>query len=262
MLKSEVPVLRSRRFGSIARTLTFPDVSLIEVRYAAASVLPTHAHESSMYLLTLEGSFEERVGRRTRRCGPRRLVYRPAAEEHSQLFGPSGTICFAIELAAENDPMRESTRDRLELDGTPTFLAMRLYDEFSRPTTDTPLVVEETVTALLARAHDVSRERTRPHWLSRVVDVIEARTSTTIRLRDLAREVDRHPIHVSRCFRRYFGCDVAEFVRRRRVHDACRLIREGRETLSAIAAASGFSDQSHMGRAFRQVMGRSPGTYR
>ncbi len=37
-----------------------------------------------------------------------------------------------------------------------------------------------------------------------------------------------------------------------------RLLREDASTLADVAAASGFCDQSHMNRAFRAVLGRTP----
>ena len=213
-----------------------------------------------MYLLIVEGTFEETIGRKSRTCGSHRLLYRQAGEEHAQLFGERGATCLAIELPVEPEGNPGGNEQR----GKAALLAMRLYDEFARPTTETPLIVEETVATLTG-----SRERFEhtihegpPDWLNRTVDLIEARLSTTLRLRDLAAEADRHPVHVSRTFRKIYGCDVAEFVRRRRVHEACRRIREERTSLSVIAATSGFSDESHMGRAFKQVIGRSPGAYR
>src|SRR5262245_65500577 len=113
---------------------------------------------------------------------------------------------------------------------------MRLHDEVSNPTIDTELVVEETVFRLAAVAAGIDdREDERcPAWLDRIIELIDARLETSLRLKDLAAEVSRHPVHVSRCFRRQFGCDIADFVRRRRVHEACRRIREPSEPLSLI----------------------------
>jgi AraC family transcriptional regulator len=263
MAVADVAIVGTRVFGTVVRRQIYPDAALIEVRYAPHSSLPVHAHESSLFLLTLEGRFEETVARRSRICHPGRLFYRPAGEEHAQRFHDGGSACLAIDLPpVPSADVRET--DGLELAGAPALLAMRLYDEFRRPTGDTPLVVEETVARLtgarVAMSHGAPDAQ--PDWLERLVELIESRLAAAIRLRDLAVEADRHPVHVSRCFRHRFGCDIAEFVRRRRVHEACRRIRATDEPLSAIAATTGFSDQSHMGRAFRQVMGRSPGAYR
>ncbi|RMH94857.1 AraC family transcriptional regulator [Lysobacter pythonis] len=47
-----------------------------------------------------------------------------------------------------------------------------------------------------------------------------------------------------------------------RVTQAKALIKQGGMTLAEVATACGFSDQTHMTRAFRQVLGMTPGQYR
>jgi AraC-like DNA-binding protein len=48
----------------------------------------------------------------------------------------------------------------------------------------------------------------------------------------------------------------------RRLEQAERLLRETQLPLSEIAAATGFSDQSHLARHFRRRTGMSPGLAR
>ncbi len=251
----------TRTLGSVAGQRRFADATLVEVRYGANAVLPTHTHPGALFLLTVGGTFEELVEGRPRAASGGALLYRPAGERHSQRFGRYGATCLAIELS---DPGAQAVSGGLMLTPAHALRARRMYDEFRRPSAETPLVVEETVATLLGEGlrSVTSGVESSPPWLRRVVDAIESQLSGTLRLCDLAREAGRHPVHVSRCFRRSFGVDVAEFVRRRRLHEACRLVRETRASLSDIAASAGFSDQSHMGRTFRAVMGRSPGAYR
>jgi transcriptional regulator GlxA family with amidase domain len=47
-----------------------------------------------------------------------------------------------------------------------------------------------------------------------------------------------------------------------RVAQAKALIKNGEMTLSEVARACGFSDQTHMNRIFRQQLGVTPGQYR
>ena len=65
----------------------------------------------------------------------------------------------------------------------------------------------------------------------------------------------------SRQFRRRHGMPPHSFWLLEKLNDARRLLRTG-EPIAAIAAETGFSDQSHLGRCFRRAFGVTPGRYR
>jgi AraC family transcriptional regulator len=53
-----------------------------------------------------------------------------------------------------------------------------------------------------------------------------------------------------------------ETLRRRRVEQACKLLRRSTLALAEVAASTGFCDQSHMNRCFQAVLGRTPARVR
>jgi AraC-like DNA-binding protein len=65
----------------------------------------------------------------------------------------------------------------------------------------------------------------------------------------------------SRRFRRLQGMPPHMFSLTERLNDARKLLRAG-EPIAAVAAETGFSDQSHLGRCFRRAFGVTPGQYR
>lgn len=65
----------------------------------------------------------------------------------------------------------------------------------------------------------------------------------------------------SRRFRRQHGMPPHAFRLLERLNDARRLLRTG-EAIAAVAADTGFADQSHLGRCFRRAFGVTPGRYR
>ena len=54
---------------------------------------------------------------------------------------------------------------------------------------------------------------------------------------------------------------MAAYCRERRVERARELIREGRMSMTAIAAATGFSSVHYFSRTFRALVGMSPREY-
>lgn len=64
----------------------------------------------------------------------------------------------------------------------------------------------------------------------------------------------------ARLFRRRMGMPPHAFDVAARLNEARRRLREG-EPIAEIAAATGFADQSHLGRLFRRAYGVTPGVY-
>ena len=67
--------------------------------------------------------------------------------------------------------------------------------------------------------------------------------------------------HLIRVFQRRYGLTPFAYQRTRRIEKARAVLRTG-SAIADVAAAAGFSDQSHLGRSFRAVMGSTPGEYR
>ncbi|PWC69772.1 hypothetical protein TSH58_15080 [Azospirillum sp. TSH58] len=65
----------------------------------------------------------------------------------------------------------------------------------------------------------------------------------------------------SRRFRKEHGVPPHAFRLQERLNDARLLLRAG-EPIAAVAADTGFTDQSHLGRCFRRAFGVTPGRYR
>src|SRR6185436_13840162 len=64
--------------------------------------------------------------------------------------------------------------------------------------------------------------------------------------------------HFARAFHQSVGMPPHSYVLSRRLERAEHMLRETQLPLSEIAAATGFSDQSHLARHFRRRTGMSP----
>ncbi|HSM76764.1 MAG TPA: AraC family transcriptional regulator, partial [Bryobacteraceae bacterium] len=101
-----------------------------------------------------------------------------------------------------------------------------------------------------------------PRWLRRVHDFLETSFRENLSLNEIAGVGDVHPVHLAREYRRYFGCSIGEFLRRKRIEQACQLLARSNAPISEIALACGFSDQSHFSSAFKRQAGVTPGKFR
>lgn len=104
--------------------------------------------------------------------------------------------------------------------------------------------------------------RPAPLWLRDVRARMEHEFRSPLRVQEVAAEVGRHPNHVSRAFRRYFGVSTVEWLHRLRVAWVAEVLMSGELTLSTVAQRAGFADQAHMTRVFKRYYGLTPGQYR
>lgn len=86
------------------------------------------------------------------------------------------------------------------------------------------------------------------------------RLDEDVDLRALGRLAGLSPFHLHRLYRRAYGLTPAEHRLEARLRLARRLILSG-VAIAEAAATAGFTDQSHLTRAFRKLMGTSPGRW-
>jgi AraC family transcriptional regulator len=126
------------------------------------------------------------------------------------------------------------------------------------------LIAVELLRHLKARRQPLLRPASAlpPHRLRRVVELIEARLDTSLRLSDLASAAGLSPFHFSRAFKRTTDLTPTAYIMRRRVERAAELSRLTQLALAEIAHRTGFSSQSHMTRAVKAQFGETPGAMR
>jgi AraC-like DNA-binding protein len=93
-----------------------------------------------------------------------------------------------------------------------------------------------------------------------VRDLLEAEYARTVTISELAREAGLSTFHLIRVFRASFGLPPYKYLEQVRIQQARRLIRHG-FPLTHVVHATGFSDQSHLTRYFKRIVGVTPGTY-
>ena len=91
---------------------------------------------------------------------------------------------------------------------------------------------------------------------------IDENLDRDISLADLASVAQLSVFHFTRKFHAEFGCPPHAYVVRRRMERATRQLVRQDIPLKVIAANCGFTDQSHMNRLFRRVLGVTPAEYR
>ena len=124
-------------------------------------------------------------------------------------------------------------------------------------------LLAQVYTAYLDRARD--RHAPPPAWTTQLRELIQDHldTNLSLRLTEAAVTLRVNPSYLSREFARYFdNLSFGEYVRKLRIDKARQLLDATAYPLAEIAYLTGFSDQSHFTRIFKQHTGQSPAAYR
>jgi AraC family transcriptional regulator len=144
---------------------------------------------------------------------------------------------------------------------------MRLYEEFCRTDAESALAIEGLASAVLAQLIRLATDNSgqddpRPQWLPALLDLLDERYLSPVRLPELAARIGVHPKNMSRAFHRSVGVTLTAYVRRRRIDWACERLITSDLPLSRIAMEAGFTDQAHFARLFKRATGVTPRAFR
>jgi AraC family transcriptional regulator len=217
----------------------------------------------------LGGSFDLELMGRAFHCPPASVFTEPAGERHANFIGNGG----AHVVVVQPDPARaELLRpfagflDRATHRNHPGMAerASRLALEIDQADDLSPLAAEGVVLEMLAtlarvEAADVRRP---PRWLLRAQELLHASFHDAIRTSEVADAVGVHPAHLARAFRNHFRLSLGSYVRALRLDWAARELTRSEASLTAVALAAGFADQSHFTRFFKRHTGLTPNAYR
>lgn len=134
--------------------------------------------------------------------------------------------------------------------------------------------VHAQVTRAMAAGHDAAAVAHVSDWLEqlpppapraleanrllRIVAQHAEITSTSA----LARAMHASPRTIQRLAEDHLGLTPREIIRRYRIQESAKQLREGAATVAEIAARLGYTDQAHLTHDFRRTLGYTPRRYR
>ncbi|MEK9970992.1 MAG: AraC family transcriptional regulator [Ferrovibrio sp.] len=123
--------------------------------------------------------------------------------------------------------------------------------------------LDHVVTLLAQRFAGAPEEKimTAPRAAKLAREAMDAGYDGDLGLEDLALAAGTDRFRLTRAFSAAYGLSPHAYLVQRRLNRARLLLSRG-ETPAAVAAATGFADQSHMGRWFRRAFGMTPAAYR
>jgi AraC-like DNA-binding protein len=157
-------------------------------------------------------------------------------------------------------------------DATISGLGMAVLPALSHPDQTSQLFIDHILLAVgvhVAQTYGGMRSLPRPvrgglaPWqVRRAKEILCANLDGRVALKEVAQECGLSVSHFSRAFRCSLGVAPHNWLLTRRVEAAKQKLRDDRLSLSDVALACGFADQSHLTKVFTRIVGVSPGVWR
>lgn len=249
---------------------------IISAFFPPGELLDTHFHDRATFATMLAGGFDlefssPALTKRRHPCTPSTVLVEPPGETHANHVYESGAQTLVIQPDPEASDLLDPVADVLVRPGTfhhggLAALARRIRRELEHPDSVTPIAVEALALEMMsvaARLDPTDRAPgDPPRWLLRARDYVHAHFHEAPTIADVAEEVDIHPAHLAKVFRREFHVPIGEYIRRLRLDWATEQLAVTEKPIASIAFEAGFSDQSHLTRRLKKATGTTPAAYR
>jgi AraC-like DNA-binding protein len=215
--------------------------SCYETRHDRDAALPTHRHRAAYAALVVEGSYRESSADGPLPCAPGTLLLHPPFHAHGNRFGRRGARVINLVLPDAAAPAQAQACTVPDLREAAAILR-RAPERFAE------------LHAACA-AHEAADT---PAWQRAFVAALGAGERPVA---EIARMLGVTAEHASRALAASFGMPPQRLRRELRWRRALALLRTP-APLAEIAAAAGFSDQSHLTRVARAHAGLPPAALR
>lgn len=223
--------------------------------------VPAHGHCEAHIMWAVGGAYETSADRSAGRDTDI-LIYNPPGTYHADRFLSRGGF-FTLKIERPPDTYENGampSQPECCDDEALRAVLRRLGRECVNWTDESEEIAEALCLEAIALVASETVARQRPPWLSRACDRL--RDESNVSVKKLANDCGVHATHFIRSFRRFQRCTPGEYARAHRLEAAMRVLSTGKASIAETALATGFSDQSHLTRRFREAYGLTPGTYR
>ncbi len=248
------------------RRKTIGPIEVIDIQYPSHHSYGRHYDKVSKLSIVVSGKVREQYGNQEVVASSMSFVIKPNFVKHDNQFGSAGARLISLipkEAIFQEWLESQPVFDLMWFHGLPysKYLIRLLHAIYREPTA---IELEEELIDLfgLTTSSEPSCKGPMPDWLRLLQERLQDEFDQLIRTKEMASWIGIHPVYLARVFRKHFQCSIKEYVCRLRLEKTMAELSSHRTSLSQIAYASGFSDQSHFNRTFKSCLEVSPGQFR
>lgn len=228
-----------------------------------------HYHENIYFTFLISGKLFEGNRKESYDCMPGTLLFHNWQDAHYNIKPPGYTRGFHIEIEKEwlenfdNQDLNVAGSFKIENILIKT-LIRKIFIEFRRDDNETKISIEQNLLNIFSelRSNFYKKDKYKPAWVNIIREMLTDDLPENICLKNLAKIINLHPVYLSRSFPVYFGCNIGEYIRKIKIEKSLGLLNQKQFSLSDISYSSGFADQSHFNRCFKEAYNITPNQYR
>lgn len=254
--------------GKTNQTLYLNSKVLTDTEYTQPNV-DWHYHEHAYFTFIVAGKVIEGNRKETLDCNAGTLLFHHWQDPHFNIKPPGFTRGFHIELASSWFDFFDLKKD--EFSGSFKIhhpqIKLMIYD-ILKESKNLESGSERNIDFILVNIFsEMSKEMRiesmkKPDWVNNLKEILSDSSCDSLSLKQIARLINIHPVHLSRDFHKYFQCNLGEYSRKQKIERSLSLLYNSKKSLFDIAYECGYADQSHFIRSFKKEIGLSPLKYR
>jgi AraC family transcriptional regulator len=253
-------------YGETNKTICLDGITLTDTVYTHPKV-DWHYHEHAYFTFILQGNVIEGNKKEVYNCSAGSLLFHNWQEAHYNIKPDGFTRGFHLEIEKHWFDDLALSLDGLE--GSSKIsnpdIKLLMYKVFrASKIEDSDLATQTLLLEIISKLQNTSPEIRfkNPKWVTAIDDILHEQFSENLTLDYLSKQLDIHPMHLSRDFSKYFDCTLGEYIRKLKVEKALSLMALQKQSFTEIAYQCGFSDQSHFNRCFREMNGINPSEHK
>ncbi len=239
--------------GTTSNSLRSKDFKISVVNYTHKVSEEWHFHEKVHISGILQGGNLESRKRRDIQVSPGKVMVYNQGEIHRNRFTahPSKNLNIELDEHFFSDGICFSN---LALDEHSNMELLRIY--FELVLNDSCSI--DSCNEILKSLFWVDKSEGKGEWVSKAKTVLKDRWNEFVPLQELSKELQVHPITISKYFSKYVGMTLSDYMRRIKVRRAAHMLLNSSSSIAEIAFTCGFSDQSHMTRLIKNYLRTTP----
>lgn len=257
---------KGKFYGNSKKQFQVDGLTIIDSQFYHYTNCPWHYHQNAHFAFTTQGNLIETHKKEQLQLSAGCLLYNDSQEAHCN--SRYSQFVSAMHLDIETNWFKKYDINSSIIEGVREIknpvlknIFHNLLKEVKYFDNASCLQIEGMVLQAVNEMIRTNRLQTsgKPAWVFKTKDLLYDRYNENISLQEIALEINLHPVYLCQQFPIYFQCSFGDYIRKIKIEKAVELIlNKQKSSLTQVAYACGFSDQSHFIRLFKKNIGVTP----